>query len=274
MSYKEFAAQAGPNYQIGNGVSYGVYVLQRCGGVGRRELIFSNRENAEKFEPVVQNFMDSIVLWGDTYYSEAYVIEHNPSYSQSGKIEKLTPLQKKYADQFYSDIVRRVRNLQDQFFARVEKVFQLPAEITGGDAAVNAMQAIELRGYLLSLPMEERISVCFKGADSRVLHAIDTAPACMNLLPPGAKERLQETRVERLRGKDLIDLEDERIAMERIVGAVCGVSHGAEFVPRPDLPPMPKSVYPRKADGSKINIEDEISQTVEEYLASAGIVAA
>lgn len=272
MGYKEFLQLAGPNYTIGNGISYGTYILQRCGGAGRAGLRFSNRGNAEKYEPIVQSFSDSIVSWGDSYFAEAYTVMHDPRLSEAGKIEKLTPLQKRFSDQYFADVVKRARNLQDIFFKKVEAAYSLPDEITGGSDVVNALQAIEVRTYLLSLPVAERIHVCLTSADPRLLFALDTCPECIKLLPDGLKERAHSIRVRRKRGTLLVDLDDERIALERIVSMVCNIKSGAEFVPRPDLPAMPDSVYPRNEDGTLDNV-DSVDAQINALIAEFAIAA-
>lgn len=115
--------------------------------------------------------------------------------------------------------------------------------------------------------MIDRIQTCLKSVDSRLLHALDTAPECMRILPDGLGEKVRALRVQRRNGKELLDLEDELHALNRIVQTVCNVTSGAEFVPRPELLPLPSSVYENGQTPS--DIEVEITTAVEAYLSAA-----
>jgi len=230
--------------EIGNREDYGTALLERCGGIMRQKPDYKTDTGKEQYQAMVEGFMDDVKKWGDDYYAQAYLIMHDPRLTIPGQLEKLTPIQNQFNGRFNDDIVKRCRNLQDLHFAKVKKIFELPSEITGGDPIIVFLQSQEIRGYLRTLPMMERIQAALGSDDPALLHALDTCPDCLQLLPEGMIQRAHDFRVKRRRGRELAEAEDERLALDRVTGVIKNVPSAVPFVNiSPLLPNLPETVY-------------------------------
>jgi hypothetical protein len=138
----------------------------------------------------------------------------------------------------------------------VKKIFELPAEITGGDPVIVFLQSQEIRSYMRTLPVVDRIKLALSSDDPALLHALDTCSPCLQLIPDEIKKRSYEYRVKRRRGADLRKAEDERVALQQVTsvlrnipGTTCTFLHIS-----PGLHPLPDSVYP---DGKDREFDDD-----------------
>jgi len=105
---------------IDNRKDFGIYLLERCGGINRKAPDF-NTDAGNKYQPVIDGFTDDLIAWGNDFYSECYKITHDFRLSEEGKIEALKPIESKFNARFNDDLVKRCKTLQDIHFAKVEK---------------------------------------------------------------------------------------------------------------------------------------------------------
>jgi hypothetical protein len=233
-----------------NSESFGTYVLQKIGAVNRKPVDFSVGATANQNQEIIDVFVRDIAKWADDYRFLERPISESPLLSQAGILDKLRPIQEQFNRKFNDDIVARVRRLQDLHFERVRKIFELPPEVVGLDPVHLFLQSMEIRNYLRTLPLIDRVQLVMGSDDPALLHAIDTAAPCLQLLPPDILARAKTFRVQRRRKNDLLQAEDERQALERITGYVKNVPGVCTFVNiSPLLPGLPSTVYPDDMDG-------------------------
>lgn len=241
MSTQQMQSKVGAG---NNNISFGQNLIQRCGAVGRMAMRFQTAEGDKAFPTIIKSFVNDLESWGDAYWSEAMPIEHSHLLSEAGKIEKLNPVKAKYNTSLNNGLVKQCRTLIDMHMEKVRKAFELPPEVVGGDPVMIFLQSQEIRSYLRSLPMAERIRHALNSDDPALLHALDTAAPCLQLLPPDLLQKAKSVRVQRLRGKELLYLEDERQALERISGMLRNVPAVCDFVKiQPALYALPESVF-------------------------------
>lgn len=224
------------------------HLLNRCGSGQRSYPKFRVEKTEQQHKDLIDSYIDEVRNLFEWHYGQVKKIDDNTLLSQEGKNQQYTPIQQQVETAF-NRICSKARQLQDQHLAKVDKAFQLPAEIVGGDPVILEMRCREVRRHLLSLPVSERIRLALSVGDAELLHAIDTAPACLELLPADVVERSRKLRVQRKRGQMLIELEDERMCLVRIneiLNAIPGVFDW--IVISPTLWPLPESVFPLEDD--------------------------
>lgn len=234
---------------VGAGVTYGQYVLERCGGWRRQAPNFKIKESMQANHDLINVFVADIEEWANSYNHEAKPIETSPLLSRAGILEKLNPIQEKYNKKFNEGLVARCRNLQNIHFAKVAKIFELPPEVVGVDPVILEMRSQEIRQYIRTLPLIERIQLALSNDDPALLYALDNAAPCLQLLPPELMVRSKEFRVRRRRGAELKAAEDERLALDQVTKMLKNVPNACPWVHiSPLLPGLPDTVFPNGED--------------------------
>ncbi len=250
----------------GNGsVSYGQHVLQRAGGFNRKAPDF--QVDAKQNHDLINLFCDDVKTFFDRYEAETRPIEHDGDLSQVGKIGRITPIREKYNREFNAGIVTRARNLRTQHIDKTAAIFRLPAEVTTGNEVQIFLQSFEIRNHLRTLALSDRIKLAFRTDDPALLHAIDTASPCLELLPAEVVRRAREYRVRARRGDQLRAAMDENLALQRVISVIQNVRAGAEWIViDPSLPSLPDD-FP-EITGEDYPSEEKLNEEINNMVLS------
>lgn len=246
MTFFEGTPAAGNTTNASTAAAGGVeYLMNRIGATGMAYPRFRHEATEQANKDLIDVFSRDIKEFLDNYLMESKLIEMDPRLSPAGILEKIKPLQQKYNADFNNGLVARCRRLQEAHMKKVELVFTLPPEVTTVEPVLLHLQSREIRDYVLSLSYQQRINLLLSNDDPALLHAVFTAPSCLEIIPAAVLKAAQILRVRRKRSAELQPLEDERLALERINGFLNNVPRVMDFVSIvPNLWPLPDSVFP------------------------------
>ncbi len=220
------------------------HVLNRIGATLNYPR-FKDEATEQANKDLIDAFMKDLGKFFDDYLTQAQAIERNPGLSPVGVQEKLAPVQRQFDERLNSDMCKRIRTLQELHLKKVIQVFELPAEVVQGDPVILEMRSREIRDYCRSLDMPNRIKLLIGSGDPLLIHAFETCPPCINLVPVQILDMARLNRVKRKRAADLIPLQDEREALLRIVGVFENIPKAFGWLSIvPGFMPMGESVIP------------------------------
>ncbi len=225
------------------------HILNQIGANQASFPRFRHDPTEQQNRDLITGFMRDLEGFFGDYMAAAKAIERDPLLSPAGIQEKLLPVQRRFNERLNSDLCKRVRTLQQLHLNKVDQIYLLPPETITGNEVIIEMRAREVRDYLRTLQVVERIKLLFKDGDPFLLHCFETAPTCLELVPAAVLEQARLNRVMRKRSADLIPLQDERAALLRIVSVFNNIPRVATWATIvPGLLPMGESVFPEKEE--------------------------
>jgi hypothetical protein len=231
------------------------HVLDRCGATLNPPR-FINEATEQANKDLIAGFMADLGTFVTDFLRQAQGIQNDKTLSQIGIAEKLEPVQRDFNQRFNDTLCKRIRTVQQQHFARVDKLYELPKEVVEGNEIILEMRSREIRDFLQGLPPAQRIRHLMDGGDPEVFRALESAPACMRLVEPEMLDRARLARVQRLRGNDVPALQDERLALQRIVGVFENMPKNFPWIKIiPGFLPMADDVLPERKELDPANVE-------------------
>ena len=211
----------------------------------------NDSETELKNRDVMNQFQDNIKDWCESYLASESLNAANPDHSADKIRRDLIPIQAK-ANAAFNQLCDRCRTLQQLHMAKVAKIESSTDTAPAGDAVLLFLQCQEIRAYLRSLPVPERLQLLINSDDYQIVSAIQSAPSCLEILPQDLLDRGKHARTQRLHGKALIAMQDENTILTRINEWLNAVPALMPFVSiQPALWPLPASVYdaPEEMEG-------------------------
>jgi len=218
-------------------------ILERIGCLNRMPIRLEDIINEQVNRDLLDQFQTAIRIWADSYFTAEAVNAANPDHSADKIRRDLIPIQQR-SNAAFNQLCDRCRTLQQLHIAKVNKIESSTDTAPAGDAVLLFLQCQEIRAYLRSLPVPERLQLLINSDDYQIVSAIQSAPSCLEILPQDLLDRGTHSRTQRLHGKALIAMQDENKVLSRINEWLNAVPNQMAFVSiQPNLWPLPASVY-------------------------------
>jgi len=252
------------------------HVLNRIGAKNQNYPRFKYEPTEQQNKDLIDVFMKDLSDFFTDYLIQERAILRDPLLSGAGQQEKLVPVQRKFNERLNNDMCKRIRTLQEIHLNKVVKVYELPPEVVSGDAVILELRAREVRDHIRALSPADRVRLLFKDGDPFLIYAFETAPTCIELVPAQVLEYARTNRVMRKRGADLIPLQDERLALQRIVGVFENIPMSFKWATIvPGFLAMGDSVFPPKKEQDPVIGEGEDAELMRlAAKMAAGVTAA
>lgn len=247
-------------------------ILAQIGAKPMRLPKLKDRNTDNQNYQTIANFQNDLETFFLKHEAAEQLIYNDVRLSDDGRQEKFVPLRLKASDDLNGGIFNRVKNLINIHLGKCERLFEIPAAVFAGDPIVIEARCREVRDFVRALPMTERIDLLFRSDDSFLIHAFDSAPACISLVPEDVLEQARLARVIRKRSADLVPLQDEREMLLLIKSVMENIPTVLKWVTiNPAFPVMSDTVIPEGADDTDPIISDGADAVLLDlHLQSAG----